>query len=173
MLIFIFTNCFREYFHNSRGLAAGLRHLALTALLAGGTTAVQAQFYSVSNTVNQAGTYTDLGTSGTAIATANTDDANSAATPIGFSFSYNGAVFTDFVLNANGFLKLGTVAPVTPFFATYAQQPYTDGPLNAASETNLILPFNADLEADMGTTEYRVVTTGTAPIGYAPFSGRM
>ena len=52
--------------HNSRGLAAGLRHLALTALLAGGTTAAQAQFYSVSNTVNQAGTYTDLGTSGTA-----------------------------------------------------------------------------------------------------------
>ena len=75
---------FRKHSYNSRGLAAGLRHLALTALLAGGTTAVQAQFYSASNTVNKAGTYTGLGTSGTAIATANTDDANSAATPIGF-----------------------------------------------------------------------------------------
>ena len=151
-----------KYNYKGPGLASRLRYLALAGLLTGGATAAQAQFYAAANVANLAGTYTDLGTSGTAIATANFDDANSAATPIGFTFTYNGTAFTDFVLNTNGFLKLGTTAPAAPFFSAYAQDPYTTGPLNSA-DNNLLLPFNTDLEAGTGTPEYRVVTTGTAP----------
>jgi hypothetical protein len=149
--------------YNQLASSPGLRRLALAAAMLTGSTAAHAQFYTASNVVNQGGTFTDLGATGAAIATANFDDANSVATPIGFSFSYGGTAFTDFVLNTNGFLKLGTTAPGAPYFSAYAQEAYTSGPLNSAAETNLILPFNTDLEAGSGATEYRVATTGTAP----------
>ncbi|HLK97753.1 MAG TPA: hypothetical protein VK364_08295, partial [Hymenobacter sp.] len=134
----------------------------LASLLTAGTTVAQAQFYTAPNVANTAGTYTDLGTSGTAIATPNTDDANSAATPIGFTFTYNGTAFTDFVLNTNGYLKLGTTAPVAPYY-TDGGQSLANGPITGP-DTNLLLPFNQDLLASAaGGTEYRVATTGTAP----------
>ncbi|WBO84652.1 T9SS type A sorting domain-containing protein [Hymenobacter yonginensis] len=139
------------------------RKLALAAMLGlAGTTAAQAQAlnYNLFGTSNSAGTYTDLGTSGTVITTPNNDDANSASTPIGFTFNFNGTAFTDFVLNTNGFLKLGTTAPAAPFFYTDPQAA-AGGPLNTATETNLLLPLNLDLEGT-ATTEYRVATTGAA-----------
>jgi hypothetical protein len=124
--------------------------------------AAQAQFYAPANVTTTAGTYTDLGTTGTAIATANTDDANSVATPIGFTFTYNGTAFTDFVLNTNGFVKLGTVAPTGAQYTDGAQS-IINGPIDGA-DTNLVLPFNQDLgPGSAGGTEYRVLTTGTAP----------
>ncbi|HEX8425355.1 T9SS type A sorting domain-containing protein [Hymenobacter sp.] len=106
---------------------------------------------------NVAGTYTDLGTTGTAISTANTDDANSAAQSIGFSFTYNGAAFTQFILNTNGFIKLGAVAPT----ATND----TDALLNS-TDANIIAPASGvDLQGAANQaaspTEYRVTTTGT------------
>ncbi|PJJ47817.1 T9SS type A sorting domain-containing protein [Hymenobacter chitinivorans] len=141
------------------------RQLALAALLASGATLAQAQNlnYSPFGTQNLAGTYTDLGTTGTVITTPNTDDANSDAIPIGFTFTYNGTAFNDFVLNTNGFLKLGTTAPAAPYFSSGSQNP-TGGPLNSTTESNLLLPFNDDLiDATAGPSEYRVAVTGTAP----------
>src|SRR5690606_16726401 len=67
--------------------------------------------YRPNSATNVATTYTDLGTSGSAITVANNDNANSAATPIGFTFNYNGLAFTEFVLNTNGFIKLGNTTP--------------------------------------------------------------
>ncbi|GGG57846.1 hypothetical protein GCM10011378_37380 [Hymenobacter glacieicola] len=136
----------------------------MAALLSVGTLSAQAQFaYTTFNSAIGAGTYTDLASTGTAIATPNTDDANSAATPIGFSFQYNGQTFTDFVLNTNGYLKLGTTAPAAPYFYDGPQSPFK-GPLDNNAEANLILPFNLDLEGSTAATpEYRVATTGTAP----------
>ncbi|WP_046244883.1 T9SS type A sorting domain-containing protein [Hymenobacter terrenus] len=129
--------------------------------------AAQAQInYAPSNALTLAGTYTDLGATGTAIATANNDDANSAAQPIGFSFSFNGTTFTEFVLNTNGLIRLGNAAPsAAAAFPAYAQAPET-GPLpsNNAADVNLIAPFNADLGPGTAAgTEYRVFTSGTAP----------
>ncbi|RSK32342.1 T9SS type A sorting domain-containing protein [Hymenobacter metallilatus] len=139
------------------------RKLVLLGLLGLASTAAQAQFsYSTTSTQNVAGTYADLGTTGAVIATTNTDDDNSAATPIGFTFNFNGQAFTDFVLNTNGYIKLGTTAPVAPYYYTGAQDP-TSGPLNNAAQTNLILPFNLDLVSGTTAAEYRVATTGTAP----------
>jgi hypothetical protein len=137
----------------------------LTALLGFGVTAVHAQNlnYLVSGASNTTSTYTDLGAAGTAITTPNTDDANSEAQPIGFSFNYNGQSFTNFVLNTNGYLKLGAAAPAAPYFYD-GPQVTTGGPINNATETNLLLPFNLDLEsASAATAEYRVATSGTAP----------
>ena len=151
------------YQYERQRLATGLKRLALAAGLAGSATAAQAQFFTASNVVNNAGTYTDLGTAGTVISTPNFDDANSAVLPLPFPLTFGGTAYTEFVLNTNGYLKLGNVAPTAPFFSTYAQQAYTSGPLNTASQTDLILPFNTDLEGGANAPEYRMATTGAAP----------
>ncbi len=149
------------------GLGKQLQRLGLAALLVGGTAlASQAQSftYDPSLSYNLAGTYTDLGTNGTVITTANTDDANSAAQNIGFSFNFNGIAFTQFVLNTNGLMRLGASAPSSALAASpYAQAPDL-GPVNStdAADVNLIMPFNFDLTAGSSTPEYRVYTTGTA-----------
>lgn len=118
----------------------------------------------LTNCQNLAGTYTDLGTNGTVITTTNFDDASSAAVSIGFTFNFNGQAFTQFVLNTNGFIRLGALPPSIDalFFAGGAS--YTGGPFNSTStsDVNLICAFNHDL---IGATspEYRVYTSGTAP----------
>ncbi len=114
--------------------------------------------YPAGRAQNVAGTYTDLGTAGTAIATANLDDANSGAQDIGFTFSFNGASFTQFVLNTNGFIKLGNVALTNPADIY---------PLFNATDLNLISPVSGlDLvsaaDQTASPTEYRVSTTGPA-----------
>ena len=150
--------------YHRTGPTSRLRHWALAALLATGAVgSAHAQLgYAAANVTNTAGTYTDLGTTGTAIGTVNTDDANSAATPIGFNFVFNGTTFTNFVLNTNGFIKLGGTAPTGAQY-TDGGQSTVNGPIDGA-ETNLILPFNQDLTAgSAGGTEYRVTTTGTSP----------
>lgn len=150
-------------------LGKRLRQLGLTALLAGGTTlAAQAQFsYNPIVSYNVAGTYTDLGTTGTAITTANNDDANSAAQNIGFTFNYNGTAFTQFVLNTNGLVRLGSVAPsATNMFANYEGGANVGvDPISStnAADVNLLMPFNFDLQQGTSAAEYRVATTGTAP----------
>ena len=152
-----------KHYYNRPGRLAGAKRLVLSALLGvGATGAAQAQFYAAANVTNTTGTYTDLGTTGAAIATANTDDANSAATPIGFPFTYNGTAFTDFVLNTNGFVKLGTAAPAGAQFGDGGQS-VSNSPLDGP-DRNLLLPLNQDLgPGSAGGTEYRVLTTGAAP----------
>jgi hypothetical protein len=138
----------------------------LAALLLGGATAgAQAQTlsYTVGATTNIAGTYTDLAATGTAIATANTDDANSAAQSIGFSFVFNGTAFTQFVLNTNGFIRMGSVAPTATAMFINEGGASTD-PFQTANNPFIIAPLNIDLkEGSAGGAEYRVSTTGTAP----------
>lgn len=111
--------------------------------------------YPVASATIVAGTYTDLGTNGTAITTKFTggtltyDDDTSSVQNIGFNFLYNGTTFTQFVLGTNGFIKLGNTAPAD-----------TDDPLYSTN-SNLIVPFGEDLVGATGA-EYRVATTGAA-----------
>ncbi|RYE90361.1 MAG: hypothetical protein EOO37_03155, partial [Cytophagaceae bacterium] len=141
-----------------------LRRFAMTALLSGGgLLAAQAQNLSqpLTGATNVAGTYTDLGTAGTVITTANFDDANSAAQDIGFPFSFNGTIFTQFVFNTNGVIRMGSAAPSTA--ALHIDGTGTDVVQSlAAADVNLIMPFNVDLVSGTGGAEYRVATTGTA-----------
>ena len=155
----------------TKGVSWGnqLRRLGLAAALVGGTAlAAHAQIlnYSTATATNVAGTFTDLGTTGTVITTTNTDDDNSAAQPIGFTFSYNGSSFTQFVLNTNGLIRLGSAAPSAPnMFAQYELGQSTGvDPISStsAADVNLLAPFNFDLTAGTSAAEYRVATTGTA-----------
>ncbi len=151
-------------------LAGLARRLGLAALLAGGATVVaeaQTLSYPLASITNAAGTYTDLGTSGTAIATTNTDDANSAAQNIGFSFTYNGTAFTQFVFNTNGVIRLGSAAPSTAtlYYDNNQNNTAAVDPLQSTdpADVNLLLPFNIDLVPGTGAVDYRVLTSGTAP----------
>lgn len=154
--------------YNGRQPARGLKRLALAALLAGTATAAQAQAlnYPLSNVQNVSGTYTDLGTAGTVITTSSTDDANSAEQVIGFNFPYNGATMDRFILNTNGFLKLGTAgmaAPNANLYTIYAQFNSSGTLLNTATNNvNLLSPFNFDLVSGSSAAEYRMSTTGAA-----------
>ncbi|WP_046247380.1 CARDB domain-containing protein, partial [Hymenobacter terrenus] len=65
-----------------------------------------------------------------------------------------------FVLNTNGYLRLGPTAPAPPFFPN-GPQSISGSPWSTATETNLIQPLNLDLEGT-ATTDYRVATTGAA-----------
>lgn len=118
----------------------------------------------LTNCQNIAGTYTDLGTNGSVITTANFDDANSTATNIGFTFNFNGQAFTQFVLNTNGFIRLGASPPSSAALFFAGGQSYTGGPFvsNNAADMNLISALNMDLIG--GTNpEFRVYTSGTTP----------
>ena len=151
-----------------RQLLRPLRLLMPALLLGSFASHGQALNYTATGASTVVGTYTDLGTTGTAIATANTDDANSTAQPIGFTFNFNGTAFTQFVLNTNGFLKLGATPPsaAAMFLPPSATSPIID-PFQStnAADVNIIAPFNVDLTAGNGTggAEYRVATSGTAP----------
>jgi endo-1,4-beta-xylanase len=125
--------------------------------------------YDAATTSSVAGTYADLGASGTAITTSyaggpiSFDDDNSSVRNIGFTFPYNGTAYTQFVLNTNGFIKLGSVAPASAaiFFPTFNGN--TNG-IITSTETDLLYPYNHDLMGT-GNTEYRVYTTGQPGAG--------
>jgi hypothetical protein len=50
-----------------------------------------------------------------------TDDSNSAALPLGFSFTYNGVTYTDICVCSNGYIWLGPVAGAADFSPTEAE----------------------------------------------------
>ncbi|QNE38099.1 T9SS type A sorting domain-containing protein [Hymenobacter sp. NBH84] len=142
------------------------RHWALAALLALGTTGLHAQNLNYRTYGTQTGVtaYTDLADTGTVISTPDKDDSNSAAQEIGFTFRYNNQDFTQFILNTNGYLKLGGTAPSPALYYEAAQTFAQGGPFKStnAADVNLLVPFAADLLGP-DAAEYRVATTGTAP----------
>ncbi|WP_164974909.1 GEVED domain-containing protein [Flavobacterium stagni] len=119
--------------------------VAMVLVLCSFTSWSQVTGYSFAQT---SGTYTPV-TAGTQIITANTDDGSSSATNIGFSFTFNGTAFTQFVANSNGSIRLGSAAPTSQ---------YT--PISTTGNTNAIALFARDGQAVGGVfTEL----SGTAP----------
>lgn len=134
------------------------------------STTITSQFiYTPATAYNVKGSYVDLGSTGTQITTANNDNANSTALPIGFNFNYNGTNYSHFILNTNGFIKLGTSAgmssPSSPALAyTYFNQNNVGGVLNSTNvnDVDILSVFNHDLDNSISSiTEYRYLTTGT------------
>lgn len=113
-------------------------------------------------------TFTDLtaGSLGSTISTANFDDANSAETDIGFTFSFGSTTFNKFILNTNGYIKLGNAgmsAPTSNLFLAASGIPATGtGAMYSAAAVDqyILAPYNMDLIAG-SAPEYRVYTTGT------------
>jgi len=109
-----------------------------------------------------AGEYIDLLDEGNLIAVQNMDNANSSPIPIGFPFSFNCSDFDHFILNTNGFIKLGQTPPSDSLLhydaADADNQLFTDeDPLN----DHIISIFNYDL-VGIENPEFRVLTEGEA-----------
>jgi len=121
--------------------------------------------YLAGKATSTSGAYVDLGTNGTAITTTNFDDANSAPQEIGFPFEYNCQTFTQFILNTNGFIKLGNTAPSSAALFFDSATTAGSGIFNStnSADVNLISAFNHDLTSGANAPEYRVYTSGTAP----------
>ncbi len=120
--------------------------------------------YIAEDAQNYSGFYIDLGNKGSIITTVNYDDANSDPIDIGFDFQYNRMSFSKFILNTNGFIKLGTTPPSKPdlFFkyTNYNSEGLFDS--TEPEDINLISIFNHNLTG--GTNpEYRVYTSGNSP----------
>ncbi len=124
--------------------------------------------YRAENAITMVGTYTELtANDGTIISVSNTDDANSApiSFPSGFTFNYCGISYNKFILNTNGFIKLGDVFPSTAALYFRDAQTVEGGVFNSADalDINIIAPFNHNLTAAAKGSEYRISASGVAP----------
>jgi hypothetical protein len=110
-------------------------------------------------------TYTDLGSTGNIISVSNFDNASSLVQNIGFSFDYNGSTFKQFILNSNGFVKLGNTALSSDSLFYNTAQGISGGAINStnAADINILAAFNHDLTSGTLTPEFRSFTSGIAP----------
>jgi len=125
-------------------------------------------------------TYTDLGTNGSVISVANSDDAFSAALPIGFTFNFNGSPSDSFTFSTNGFIKLGRDTASRHFLFTAHAQPPPNGPFTAATspapaanDSNMIFAFGQDLHAGTNASELGILQVAHQVPKYVLFSGKM
>jgi len=90
-----------------------------------------------------------------------TDDSNSAALPLGFSFTYNGVTYTDICVCSNGYIWLGPVAGAADFSPTEAE---------LLAQAPRICPMWTDLNpgaAGSGKVYYDASVPGIAKITWA------
>lgn len=122
--------------------------------------------YDAKNVESISGSYKDVGKKATLITTnyagnpIEADNDNSAIQNIGFDFKFNGQTFNTFVLNTNGFIKLGSVAPSAKNIY-YSTGMGGGNSTITAKDSNLLYAFNRNMVAQEGT-EYKVITTGSA-----------
>ncbi len=122
--------------------------------------------YSHTNCQLTTSAYTDISGTGTAIAMTNAQSGNSStAQNIGFNFTFNGTVFTQFMIHADGILRFGTAAPgAATLIATNPGSTY--GGVFTSTSTlfqNIVMPLFCDLVQGTATPQYHVQVTGVAP----------
>lgn len=157
--------------YQTKAQAAWKRCRAAFLTAAFGLVAASGALAQVSGYTFAVGTeaYVDLGTNGTALGapegiTSNDDD-TSVELPIGFNFTYGGSTFTRFMVNTNGFIKLGTVGMTGPSSdALYGTRTGATG--NAfssanAADINIISATNTDWNSGTGGAEFRYFLTGS------------
>ena len=96
-------------------------------------------------------------TTGTTAFAAPWDDQAPVQVPIGFSITYDGAVFSNCYISPNGFITLGTIAPsATDYIPLTTATTY-----NAGNTGGAIVPMGGDWVSNGSPITYTV--TGTAP----------
>ncbi len=121
--------------------------------------------YFAHNVRNIPGDYVRLEAEGTVIPTSEWDNANSGPQDIGFEFEFECEFFHQFVLNTNGFVKLGSTPPSAAALFFDGPRSKQGGPFNNnhPQDVNILSPLNLDLTGEEGSTEYRVYTSGSSP----------
>lgn len=120
----------------------------LVTVLLGSTLNAQVSTYTFASS---AGTYTPI-TGGTVLGTPTNDDNIFAANPIGFNFCYNGAIYTQFGVCANGWVYLGGAT---------GSNSYTS--LSTGITNNVISAFNFDIQGEATIGDLQYSTIGTSP----------
>lgn len=115
----------------------------LCALVLLGCGTVSAQVSTNYNFSQGSATYTPI-TGGTRVGYSNVDDAVYGALPIGFNFTYNGTVYTQFGLNGNGWISLGSSTPSS-----------SSTPISGGSTNNVISALGNDLVGGLKVTVTR------------------
>ncbi|MBI1341811.1 MAG: T9SS type A sorting domain-containing protein [Terrimonas sp.] len=145
-------------------------------LFQGINTQAQVSAYNFSQS---SGTYTPI-TGGTVLGNTSTDDQRfvdpgsplgsttiltGPGFPIGFNFTYNGAVYDRFAVNANGWISLGQSAltPSVDINSTSSYVPLASTATNTPADLRArIAGMGRDLQAQTGA-EIRIETIGSAP----------
>src|SRR5437868_9455312 len=124
--------------------------LLFTVFFALGTNAQNSANYSL--TTNATGSLVDMSSGTTQLLGTLQDDAASAVTNIGFDFWFMGTRYTQFSVNSNGLLRLGSTVVTTT----------TNTALGTTATTPYISAFSFDQETgSAGKVHYKV--TGAAP----------
>lgn len=127
---------------------AGIAMLALLGASFLNTSQAQVSSYTFAAS---SGTYTPI-TGGNVLGTPTNDDVIFSGLPIGFSFCFNGATYTTFGVNSNGWIYMGS---------SVGASSYTS--LSTGSTNNVIAGFNFDLQGEPTTGELSYLTTGVSP----------
>lgn len=136
--------------------------LVATALI----TATAQTNYSFTNVVAGISAYSDISSSGTPVVMSNPENgASTAPQSIGFTFTYNGAAFTQFMIHADGIMRLGAAAPGNaPGISATPGSAYGNVMTSTGSSyQNVLLPFFCDLVQGTSTPEFHVLISGAAP----------
>lgn len=117
--------------------------------------------------------WVDISATGTNVAPALTDDSNSAAIPIGFTFNYGGLNYTQVFISSNGMIFFGPAAPAltgnwwTNSTVATAQANY--------GISNVLMPYWDDLNPGGVAGRVKYQTIGTqfiiSYLAVPPFSG--
>lgn len=126
-----------------------------------------AQFnYSYTNVQKITTTYTDISSTGTVVAMTDAETGSSAAPiNIGFSFNFNGTVFNQCTIHADGILRFGTAAPGShpSLFASNSIASGTAFTTTDANYQNVVFALFMDLVQGNQPPVYHVLTEGVAP----------
>lgn len=113
-----------------------------------GMTSAQVNKYKISHT---SGTYTSISNTGSTVLPLDYDD-ETGTIPIGFSFTFDGRVYTDAIVSGNGFIAFGGNAPTGAIFR----------PISTAGYDGIVSAFGTDLWSD-GSTPVYYQLSGTTP----------
>ncbi len=122
--------------------------------------------YSFTNNAITSGLYTDISGTGSAIAMSNSESGNSVSpVNIGFDFNFNGTIFTQCMIHADGLLRFGTAAPGShpTLFTNNAAASGTVFTSTNAAYQNIVMPLFMDLVQGSSTPVFHVLTEGIAP----------
>ncbi len=137
------------------------------------TTGALAASYQFAGPAAIGANWVDISATGTNVAPALTDDSNSAAVPIGFTFNYGGLNYTQVFISSNGMIFFGPAAPV-PTGNWWVNSTVATAQANY-SISNVLMPFWDDLNPGgvAGRVKYQTIGTQfiVSYLAVPPFSG--
>ncbi len=147
--------------------------LCLMLLCSVSSTSALAASYQFTGPAAIGANWVDISVTGTNVAPALTDDSNSAAIPVGFTFNYGGLNYTQVFISSNGMIFFGPAAPA-PTGNWWINSTVATAQANYAI-SNVLMPYWDDLNPGGVAGRVKYQTIGTqfiiSYLAVPPFSG--